>query len=76
MGKLPVVSWRRFERFLIHVDCRFVRQKGSHRIYHRDGLIRPLVVPEYDPLPDFIVKNNLRILGISADDFDRILKEL
>jgi len=53
-----------------------VRQKGSHRIYKKMGLKRPLVIPADKELPVFIIRNNLRLLGISAEEYKRFfLKE-
>jgi predicted RNA binding protein YcfA (HicA-like mRNA interferase family) len=74
MGELGSIGWKRFESFLIDHGCRFKRIKGDHRIYAKDGIRRPLVVPMYDPLPPFIILNNLRVLGISKEDFLKSLR--
>jgi len=58
------------------VGCRFVRQKGDHRIYHKPGLIRPLVIPAERSLPTFIIRNNLRVLGIGTEEYLRIPLEI
>ena len=73
MVKRRQVTWKKFEKFLLFVGCKFKRQKGDHRIYIRSDLNRPIVVPRYSPLPIFIVRNNLRVLGLSLDEFYRIL---
>src|SRR5581483_7064532 len=66
MPVLRQIPWKEFEAFLRSVGCSLVREAGDHRIWQKDGLRRPIVVPKYNPLPIFIVKNNLRILGIST----------
>jgi len=53
-----------------------VRQKGDHRIYHKPGLIRPLVIPAERSLPTFIIRNNLRVLGIGTEEYLRIPLEI
>jgi predicted RNA binding protein YcfA (HicA-like mRNA interferase family) len=74
MGKLTPISPREFEKFLLFIGCRFVRQKGSHRVFTRPGLIRPVIVPVHSgDLPMFVIRNNLRILNISVDDYLDIL---
>ncbi|MEK7639687.1 MAG: type II toxin-antitoxin system HicA family toxin [Patescibacteria group bacterium] len=73
MPRVTPVHWKRFEKFLLYVGCTFVREKGDHRIYTRDGLSRPVVVPRDTQLPIFIIRNNLRVLGISTDDYLQIL---
>lgn len=48
---------------------------GGHLKYTRCDCNRPIVFQSYiDPIPEFIIKNNLRILGYSKDDFHDILE--
>lgn len=70
------MSWKKFERFLIFIGCQFVREKGDHRIYWRQGMTRPVVVPRDSALPVFIIKNNLRVLGISPEEYLKILEQI
>lgn len=76
MAKLAPIHWRRFEKFLLFVGCRFVREKGDHRVYWRIGLLRPVIVPRDTQLPIFIIRNNLRVLGISVEEYLKILESL
>ncbi|MFQ5646904.1 MAG: type II toxin-antitoxin system HicA family toxin [bacterium] len=75
MPRIFPVSYQDFERFLLYAGCRFDRQKGSHRIYKRSDLSRPIVVPARE-VPVFIIKNNLKLLGISPAQYLEILKIL
>jgi predicted RNA binding protein YcfA (HicA-like mRNA interferase family) len=77
MGKLTPVSPQEFEKFLKYIGCTFVRQKGSHRVFTRAGLIRPVIVPFHSgDLPTFVVRNNLRVLNISLEDYLDILSRM
>ena len=38
--------------------------------------MRPIIVPFTDDLPDFIILNNLRTLGVKREDFVRLIKKL
>jgi predicted RNA binding protein YcfA (HicA-like mRNA interferase family) len=76
MSRLTPVHWRKFEKFLLFIGCRFEREKGDHRIYWRDNLKRPVVIPRDKELPIFIIRNNLRILGITPEEYLEILKRL
>ena len=76
MPHLAPVNWRRFEKFLLYVGCNFEREKGDHRIYWREGLHRPVVIPRDTQLPIFIIRNNLRILGVSVEEYLEILGRL
>ena len=74
MGDFGSVSWRRFEKFVIQHGCKHVRTNGDHRIYVKNGLNRPLVIPQYNPLPIFIILNNLRVLGVTKKELKRFLQ--
>lgn len=76
MDGVGSVSWQRFEKFLLTIGCEFKAQEGSHRKYKKQGLARPIVVPCYKRLPDFIIHNNLRTLGISRDDFVKTMRNI
>ncbi|MBI4443733.1 MAG: type II toxin-antitoxin system HicA family toxin [Acidobacteria bacterium] len=51
------------------------RQHGDHLIYTKAGVKRPLVIPMYDEVPVFIIKNLLRTAGISREKYFEFLKE-
>lgn len=76
MARLTPIHWRKFEKFLLFVGCRLERKKGDHRIYWREGLKRPVVIPKDKALPVFVIRNNLRILGISPEEYIEILKRV
>lgn len=69
MGDFGAVDWKIFEKFLLSRGCVFKRMKGDHLVYMKAGLKRPLIVPQYDPLPPFIILNNLRVLGVTKEEF-------
>jgi predicted RNA binding protein YcfA (HicA-like mRNA interferase family) len=46
-----------------------VRERGDHMIFSKPGVLRPLVVPRYDALPIFIIKNALRTAQISRERY-------
>jgi predicted RNA binding protein YcfA (HicA-like mRNA interferase family) len=76
MPKLQSIHWKKFQKVVLYVGCEFVRQKGDHKIYDRMDLKRPLVVPEEKDVPVFIIRNNLRVLGISVKEYLEILKRI
>ena len=75
MPRLAPISYKKFKIFLEYIGCTFHRQKGDHLIYRRSDLKRPIVFPA-DDLPVFIIKNNLRVLNISREEYLDIMKEL
>ena len=69
MPRIQSIHWKEFEKFLFCVGCEFKREKGDHRVYWKDGIKRPIVIPRDTSLPAFIILNNLRVLGISRDQY-------
>ena len=67
-------------RSLINFFCFWVASSNIKRavteLYTRSGLKRPLVVPVYDEIPMFVIRNNLRILGMTTEEYLEILKQL
>lgn len=70
------VHWKKFEKFLLHVGCRFISEEGDHRKYYRPGIVRPIIIPREKELPQFIILNCLRTLGISRDEYLRVMTNL
>jgi predicted RNA binding protein YcfA (HicA-like mRNA interferase family) len=69
MPKLQPVPWKTFEKFLLRSGCIFKRQAGSHRVYWKAGIHRPIIVQAKGKVPVFIIQNNLRTLGIDRADY-------
>ncbi len=76
MPKIYPIHWRKFEKFLRFIGCYHKRTKGDHLIYWRSDLKRPIVFPKEVDIPVFVIRNNLRILGISSSEYLEILKRL
>lgn len=76
MSGLKTVNWKRFEKFLIDQGCSFKRQSGGHRVYSYPDIERPIIVPAHGKeLPPFIIKNNLKHLGISVEDYKKLIRK-
>lgn len=76
MPRIGTIHWKEFEKFLLFVGCKFTREKGDHRVYWKDGIKRPVVIPRDTSLPPFIILNNLKVLGVSRDEYIKIVNGL
>ena len=76
MAGITPIHWKNFEKFLLYAGCLFLREKGDHRIYGRSGLKRPVVIPKITQIPIFVIRNNLRVLGISVAEYLEVLKNI
>lgn len=51
------------------------RIKGGHEIWSSNTLSRPIVIQSHiDPVPEFIVLQIFRNLGVDRDDFKKFLE--
>jgi len=76
MPRITPISWRKFEKFILYVGCTFDRQRGDHLVYIRSDLKRPIVFPRDNQIPIFIIRNNLRILKISPEEYLEIMSRI
>ncbi len=68
------ISVKKFQAFLDIVQCRYIKTKGGHEKWTCSDLTRPIIFQTHiDPISEFIVKNNLRILGYSKKEFFQIM---
>ena len=73
--KLSNVSISLFRNFLFDIGCKRISIEGGHEKWHKDGCLRPVIIQTHiDPIPEFIVKNILRSLGLTRNDFINWLK--
>ena len=54
----------------------FNRQRGDHLIFTKPGVIHPLVVPAYDEVPVFIIKNLLRTAEMDREKYFELLETI
>jgi predicted RNA binding protein YcfA (HicA-like mRNA interferase family) len=74
--RITPVSWKHLEKVFLTAGFVLARQEGSHRSYVKAGLSRPVVIPTYDEVPVFIIRNNLRTAGLSRDEYLRLLAKV
>ena len=69
MSKIPPHSGK--EMIAAFLRGGFVQERvcGDHVVLTREGMARPVIVPLYKALPDFVVSNNLRTAGISRKEY-------
>ncbi len=73
--KLKNVTISQFESFLELCHCKYIKNDKGHAKYFRSDLHRPIIFQSHiDPIPEFIVKNNLRLINMSKDDFFDVLE--
>jgi predicted RNA binding protein YcfA (HicA-like mRNA interferase family) len=74
MPRITPIHYRKILRVLKHEGFILARERGDHMVFTKAGVARPIVVPRYDPLPVFIIKNVLRTAGISRERYFELLE--
>lgn len=68
------ISLSQYRTFLTKAGCKLIGTEGGHEKWVRKDLTRPIIVQTHvDPVPEFIVRNGLRNLGITKKTFLQIL---
>lgn len=75
MPKLSPLSYRILVRIFELDGFRRVRQEGDHLIYTKPGVKRPVVIPRYQAVPVFIIKNNMRAAGMARERYFELLEK-
>jgi len=76
LPRIKPVSSNKFEKFLLKSGCTFVRQSGSHRVYHKEGLNRPIIVPKRKQITVGVIMSNLKTLKINREEYIKIIKKI
>jgi len=63
------VSIKDFKCFLLHHGLKRIRVTDGHEVWCGKGLTRPVIFQTHiDPVPLFIIKNNLRTMRLTLAD--------
>ncbi|MDE0469598.1 MAG: type II toxin-antitoxin system HicA family toxin [Candidatus Poribacteria bacterium] len=76
MPRLLPTDWRTQVRIFEKFGCHYVRQRGSHLIYHHPNAKRAVVIPRYDEIPVTFIRNNMRTVGMSREQYFRLFTEV
>lgn len=76
MPRLAPIKRKKFEKFLKYIGCYLKRTEGDHFIYDREGLERPVVITADREVPVFALRNNLRTLKLSPEEYLEIIKNI
>lgn len=76
MMKIKPTNWQTQVKIFEKYGCIFVRQKGDHLVFHHKNARRAIVIPKYEEIPVTIIKNNMRTIGMTRDEYIFILKSI
>jgi len=45
-------------------------------VYHYHGAVRPVVIPKYKEVPAFVIRNNMRTIGMTRSEYFALLDKV
>ena len=76
MTKIYPTDWKTQVKIFELYGCRYKRKKGSHHVLTCPGAKRAVVIPEYDEIDIDIIKNNMRTVGMSREEYFSLLERI
>jgi predicted RNA binding protein YcfA (HicA-like mRNA interferase family) len=76
MPRIAPVSWKTLARVFELDGFALARERGDHLVFTKAGVPRPVVIPKYDEVPVFIIKNNLRSAKMSRERYLELLAKV
>jgi len=77
MGQNPLrnIPLKTFRDFLAYMGLKLIRTEGGHEVWGKKEMCRPVIIQTHiDPVPEFIVKNSLRNMQATKEDYIGFLK--
>ena len=76
MPRTVPISASRLRKVFERAGFTCVRIEGDHFVYTKEGIPRPVVIPNWRIVPVFIIKNNLRTAGITREEYFSLLEKI
>ena len=76
MPRIIPIPAAKLRKVMEKAGFRCGRTEGDHFVYTKPGVARPVIIPDWDEVPVFIIKNNLRTAGLSREEYFALLSEV
>ena len=76
MPRIFPTNWKTQLKIFELFGCKYRRKEGSHHILTYPDAKRAVVIPEYDEIDVEIIKNNMRTVNMSREEYFELLKKI
>lgn len=76
MPRITPIHYRRLAKVFEKKGFIYIRTKGDHLVYEKKDMLRPIIIPMYKDIPEFIILRNLKTAGITRQEYLKLLKEI
>jgi predicted RNA binding protein YcfA (HicA-like mRNA interferase family) len=73
MPRITPIHYKKLVKVFELAGLMFSREEGDHLVYTKAGVKRPVIIPKYREIPVFIILNNLRVAGLTREDYFKLL---
>lgn len=74
MSRITPVDWKTLVRIFELFGCNYKRKEGSHHVLTYPGAKRAVVIPEYSEIDVEIIKNNMRTVNMTREQYFELLR--
>ncbi len=75
MPRLTPIHYRKLAKVFETIGFIHVRTEGDHMVYSKEEVLRPVIIPKYREIPEFIILKNLKTAGITRNEYLELLKK-
>jgi predicted RNA binding protein YcfA (HicA-like mRNA interferase family) len=76
MPRIFPTDWKTQVKLFELYGCKYKRKEGSHHVLTYPGAKRAVVIPEYDEIDVEIIRNNLRTVNMTREQYFELLKRI
>jgi len=76
MPRIIPVHYRRLAKVFEKKGFKYLRTQGDHLVYGKKGILRPIIIPMYREIPEFIILRNLKTAGINRKEYLKLLEKI
>ena len=76
MSKIVPTNWKTQLKIFQLYGCEYKRKRGSHHILIYPNAKRAVIIPEYHEIDIDIIKNNMRTVGMSREEYFKLLGQV
>ena len=76
MERIRPLPYQRVAKIFEAAGCVYSHTTGDHLVYHFSEALRPVVIPKCREVPVFIIKNNMKVIGLSRERYLKLESEV
>ena len=76
MPRIAPIDYKTLLKVFQRFGCRYKRKEGSHHTLTYPGAKRAIVIPEYDEIDVEIIRNNMKTVGMTREQYFELLNRV